>query len=304
MKRKIIAVFIICLCINGLVSADSQQALNHREDKQATSSIVGQVINVLHHNELLTSLTKIQENLNRDLAKEIKALKEQKSLGVLSSLLALTFIYGMLHAMGPGHGKSVMSSWIVARQRRLRDVVFVGITAAASHALSAAFIIGAAYVILGKFATLSTQQLNMYLQIGATVLVIVIGLGMIIRWLRSKFAEKKDELSSPTASVDVLGEKPMLIALSIGMIPCPVASVILIFCLTMGLIWQGILLVLSFAIGMVVTLVAVSYFVWSVKEKIASRKLAAIQYVFTNILPAVGGIVLVVLGSTLLYSLL
>jgi ABC-type nickel/cobalt efflux system permease component RcnA len=300
MKNKIIKIISIILAVVFVISLICANQLSPKSSTDG--SIVMQINKVLYHNEVMVSLTKLQENLNRTMAIEIKALKDQKKPSLLFLLMAVSFIYGIFHAMGPGHGKSIISSWIISQQRRLADVLFISVSAAAFHALSAALVVGGTYVILNKFAALSTQKLNLYLEIAAAILVISIGLSMIIRLIYGKCTKTRSTQEQTTTTK--LWRKPLVVALSIGIVPCPVTSVILIFCLTLGLIWQGILLVISFAIGMGMSLVAISLLVWSLKEKLTSKKLSVFKYAVTNVFPVIGGVFLVFLGSTILSSLL
>jgi nickel/cobalt exporter len=297
MNYKIVALFLICFFINCSVLASPSHL---GEEKQPAENIVAEVSTLLQHNPLLLKLTIFQRSLNENLSTKIKELKEQHNSALLFSILTVTFIYGIFHALGPGHGKSVISSWIIGQQRRLKEVLFISILAAALHALSAAVIVGGTYIILGKFAAVSTQKLNADLQVAAAILLIVIGFSMIFRLIQDKVAKTRHQLEEKTI---ILWKKPLVVAFSIGVVPCPVTSVILIFCLSLGLIWQGILLVLSFAVGMGVSLVAVTLLVWLLKEKIVNQKLAAFQFAVTNILPIIGGVFLVFMGSVILHFL-
>jgi nickel/cobalt exporter len=298
MNYKIIALFVICFFINCSVIASP--SFHPIEEKQSVENIVDEVSNLLLHNPLLLNLIKFQRSLNENLSTQIKELKDQHNSSLLFSILTIAFIYGIFHALGPGHGKSVISSWIIGQERSLGEVLFISILAAAFHALSAALIVGGTYMILGKFAAVSIQKLNDDLQVVAAILLVVIGFSMIIRLIRDKLAKKKSQLKQKTI---ILWKNPLFVAFSIGIVPCPVTSVILIFCLSLGLIWQGVLLVISFAIGMGVSLVVVALLVWSLKEKIANQKLAAFQFAVTNILPIMGGVFLVFMGSIILHFL-
>jgi len=303
MKLRVAAILLLFLYIHCSAIANPSPSSYQPEVKLAVENTGQQVSDLLQHNALIVNLTKLQQNLNKNIAFKIKELKEQQSPLLLFSLLAIAFIYGIFHAIGPGHGKSIISSWIISQQRSLNDVLFISVFAAAFHALSAALIVGGTYLIMGKFAAVSTQKLNAYLQIAAAILVIGIGLGMMIRLVIGRFTKNSSSLVQATPTAMPPG-KPLLVAFSIGVVPCPVTSVILIFCLTLGLIWQGILLVISFAVGMGVSLVAVSLLVWSLKEKITNKNLSIVQYVVTSILPVMGGLFLILIGSTILYSLL
>lgn len=261
-----------------------------------------QVSDIFQPEALLVKLTKLQQKLNKDIAIKIKELKQHQNPLLLFPLLVISFVYGIFHALGPGHGKSIITSWIITQQRSVGTVLFVSLFAAASHALSAGMLVSGTYIVLGKFAAISTQKLNAYLQIAAALLVIGIGLSMLIRLICG--SSTKDSSLLKQSSSSPFWESPFAVALSIGIVPCPVTSVILIFCLTLGLFWQGIVLVISFAAGMGVSLVTVAFLVWSLKEKITPNKLSGFYYIITRVLPVAGGIFLVVIGSIMLYSFL
>jgi nickel/cobalt exporter len=300
MKLRITSILLLVFFIYCLVIA-TPALFSQAEAKPLIDTISQQVSDVFQHNALLVQLTKLQQSLNKDIAMKIKELKQQEDPLLLVSLLFMSFIYGIVHAIGPGHGKSIISNWIIAQQRKLSTVIFVSGLAAAAHALSATLIVGGTYVLLGKFATVSTQKLNVYLQIAAAILIIGMGLAMLIRLVHGRFSQSRSDLGQALPSP---WESPSVVALSIGVVPCPVTSVVLIFCLTLGLIWQGLLLVLSFAAGMGISLITIAFLVWSCKEKITPKKLSGFHHVVTHVFPAIGGIFLVAIGSAILYSLL
>ena len=300
MKLRITSILLLVLFIYCLAIA-TPALFSQAEAKPLVDTISQQISDVLQYKALLVQLTKLQQGLNKDIALKIKELKQQQDPLLLVSLLVMSFIYGIVHAIGPGHGKSIISSWIIAQQRKLSTVIFVSGLAAATHALSATLIVGGTYVLLGKYISVSTQKLNTYLQISAALLVIGIGLAMLIRLVYGRLYKNRSDLRQ--ASPRLWG-RPSVVALSIGLVPCPVTSVVLIFCLTLGLIWQGLLLVLSFAAGMGVSLIAIAFLVWSCKEKIMPNNLSGVHCVVTQIFPAVGGIFLIAIGSAILYSLL
>ena len=300
MRLRISAILLLVLFIYCLTSFNPS-LFSQTEAKPLVDTIAQQVSNVFQHNALLVQLTKLQQSLNKNIATKIMELKQQQQDLLLFPLMVMSFIYGIVHAIGPGHGKSIISSWIIAQQRNLSTVIFVSGLAAVTHALSATLVVGGTYVLLGKFVAVSTQKLNAYLQIVAAILIIGIGLAMLIRLFHGRFSQSRPDLKQESPR---LWGSPSVVALSIGVVPCPVTSVVLIFCLTLGLVWQGLLLVLAFAAGMGVSLVTIAFLIWSFKEKITPKKLSGFHYVVTHVLPAVGGIFLIAIGSAMLHSFL
>ena len=57
-------------------------------------------------------------------------------------LAAMSFIYGVVHAVGPGHGKTIISSYVVANEETVRRGVIISFIAAALQALSAIALVG------------------------------------------------------------------------------------------------------------------------------------------------------------------
>src|SRR3712207_7656271 len=51
--------------------------------------------------------------LFRSFIKEMKLLIRERERGVFGTLLGMTFLYGLLHSLGPGHGKSFLVTYVL-----------------------------------------------------------------------------------------------------------------------------------------------------------------------------------------------
>ena len=78
-----------------------------------------------------------QQSLQRMLATSVKGLKTEHPMGGALTLAALSFAYGILHAVGPGHGKTIISSYVVANEETVRRGVIISFIAAGLQALTA-----------------------------------------------------------------------------------------------------------------------------------------------------------------------
>jgi nickel/cobalt exporter len=90
-----------------------------------------------------------QQSLQRMLATSVKTLKTDNPLGGAITLAALSFIYGVLHAVGPGHGKTIISSYVVANEETVRRGVIISFIAAGLQALTAVVLVGVLLIALG-----------------------------------------------------------------------------------------------------------------------------------------------------------
>jgi nickel/cobalt transporter (NicO) family protein len=70
------------------------------------------------------------------------------------SLMGISFVYGIFHAAGPGHGKAVISSYLVANEETWRRGMTLSFAAAAMQSLTAVIIVSVAAVLLGATAKL------------------------------------------------------------------------------------------------------------------------------------------------------
>nr|WP_255803322.1 hypothetical protein [Treponema denticola] len=63
------------------------------------------------------NILKGQRILNQKLGDYISAWKENKNFAVLLSILALSFLYGLVHAAGPGHRKTIIFSFTLQKNQ-------------------------------------------------------------------------------------------------------------------------------------------------------------------------------------------
>jgi ABC-type nickel/cobalt efflux system permease component RcnA len=81
-----------------------------------------------------------QSEFYREMSATIRAAKSDGS--AVWSLLAISFAYGIFHAAGPGHGKAVISSYLVANQETARRGIALSFASALMQSLVAVLIVG------------------------------------------------------------------------------------------------------------------------------------------------------------------
>lgn len=112
----------------------------------------------------------------RSLSGFIKASKQDGA--AMWSLFGISFVYGVFHAVGPGHGKAVISSYLVANQETWRRGVVLSFVSAGIQSVVAIIVVAIAAVLLG--ATAKAIGLTVHLvEIVSYVLVILIGLRLL-----------------------------------------------------------------------------------------------------------------------------
>ncbi len=123
-----------------------------------------------------------QQAFYRSLTGALKAMREDP--WQLGALVGLSFAYGIFHAAGPGHGKAVISSYMIANEIQLRRGVFIAFLSAFMQGAVAILLVIAAYLIL-RGTTVSMTQATQALEIASFALITLFGFWLIVRKLRS-----------------------------------------------------------------------------------------------------------------------
>jgi nickel/cobalt exporter len=117
-----------------------------------------------------------QSAFYRQMAGAIKAAKEDGS--ALWTLVGISFAYGVFHAAGPGHGKAVISSYLIADNATWKRGALLAIISALVQALVAIAVVGIAAVALGATARTMSNAVR-WIEIAAYSLIIAFGLYLL-----------------------------------------------------------------------------------------------------------------------------
>jgi nickel/cobalt transporter (NicO) family protein len=113
-----------------------------------------------------------QKEFYRAMTGALKAMRDDGSKAWL--LVGLSFVYGVLHAAGPGHGKAVISSYMVANEVTLRRGIILSFISAFLQALSALVIVGLAFLVL-RGTTISMDDATQAFEVASFALITAFG---------------------------------------------------------------------------------------------------------------------------------
>ncbi|NKK69936.1 delayed-early response protein/equilibrative nucleoside transporter [Rhizobium leguminosarum bv. viciae] len=123
-----------------------------------------------------------QQAFYRALTGALKAMRQDP--WQLASLIGLSFAYGVFHAAGPGHGKAVISSYMIANEVELKRGVVISFISAFVQGVMAVALVGGAWLVLrGTGITLTAATHAM--EIASFIMVILFGGWLLFRKLRS-----------------------------------------------------------------------------------------------------------------------
>ena len=195
-----------------------------------------------------------QHKLNSELTKLVKRLKENRSWEALSSLILVSFLYGIIHAAGPGHGKVVVFSYFISRRSRMKKGILLGNLISLFHAISGVMVVLTLYFIIKTAYLASFEATSQKIKLASYTLVILIGLALLIRSLLDAKKGSVHDLHGNgfLTSSDRKGILPL--ALAVGMVPCPGVVIIMLFSLSLNLLGIGLMMSFTMALGMATTI--------------------------------------------------
>jgi nickel/cobalt exporter len=239
------------------------------------------------HN-LYAWLTAWQADINRRLATAVRDIRTGNPVTATFVLAVLSFAYGVLHAAGPGHGKAVISSYVLANERTVRRGIALSFLAALIQGLSALIVVCILVLVL-KATGLTMKATEAWLETASWALVAVVGGWLLWRQLRGVKAPSTahahthdhhhhghghghdhhhahdhsccDHAHMPDPK-QLEGawswRKALPIALAVGVRPCTGAILVLVFAIGQGLLWAGVFATFAMALGTAITVSALA----------------------------------------------
>lgn len=194
----------------------------------------------------LVKVTRMQRSIRSELSSQLRGLKTNPQVWGLLGFLAMAFAYGALHAAGPGHGKAVATSFVIARGESPARAALLGLVMGATHAASAALLVLGLHAVLEHSLMAHFQSSGIWIERVSYAIV-----GLIALWLvYEAVTDQPGSDNGPTAPHRDLWAT----GLAAGMVPCPGAAIVLLFSVSLGATGFGLAAVAAMALGMGTTI--------------------------------------------------
>ena len=235
--------------------------------------------------------------------------------GVFVLLLLAAFVWGALHALSPGHGKTMVAAYLVGTRGTARHAVALGAVVTVAHTIGV-FALGLVTLLLAQY--ILPEDLYPWLNLAAGVLIVAVGIGVMrsrIRWARERraghehshdhghvhgHADHQHSHEHDHASPETSWKGVTAMGVSAGIIPCPTALVVLLAAISQHQVGLGLLLITVFSIGLAATLTVIGLAVVHAKrlmERLGDR--VPLSGRVASVLPAASTLVILGLGIVL-----
>jgi len=277
-----------------------------------------------------------QATLHRELSANLSSLGREASLATAWTLVVTSFVYGVLHAVGPGHGKVILTTYLVSHERRVgRAVLLSAVSSFVQAAVAIVLVLGLIWV--AGLAGRQAQDAALWVERASYVLVGVLGGWLLWRALRSGHdhghahsghdghdhhdhhdhghhhhregdghgEDSHAHVVSPEAAARVHDLRTgAAVVLSVGLRPCSGAVLVLVVASLLGLVWAGVLAVLAMAVGTAITVCLLALFAVVASDRAA--RLARLEgralAIAGRVVAGLGGTVILAFGILLLWG--
>ncbi len=238
--RRILVVFGVCLAVGAVVFADVWKE---------------------HGGALLLWIQAQQKLFHNIMGRDLRTVAETHAFGAALSLMTVGFLYGIFHAVGPGHGKVIVTGYLLAGRHNLRRGIMVSALSSLLQAITAIVLVVGLYQVLGM-ARQETETAAAWLEVAGYGFMALVGLALLLRGVGEAWHLKDDHHHhddcnhsiDPAAVAAVADRRSLaLMILSIGIRPCTGAIVLLVFACMLGAVWAGILATLAMGVGTFIT---------------------------------------------------
>ncbi|HUF54125.1 MAG TPA: high frequency lysogenization protein HflD [Dehalococcoidia bacterium] len=192
---------------------------------------------------------------------------ENLTLTVVLLALLAAFGFGALHALEPGHGKTLVAAYFVGVKGSAGQALLLGLVIAATHTVGV-LTIGLIAIFGSQF--ILPEDLYPWLSLAAELMVLALGLRLVTmrgggRYLHRlahllpwKHRHAHEHGGAESASGAPPWRSLVALGLADGLTPSPSALIVLLAAISLGRIEMGIALIVAFNVGLAAVLAGVS----------------------------------------------
>jgi nickel/cobalt exporter len=223
------------------------------------------------------------------------------SLLVVFASLGVAMFWGAAHALSPGHGKTIITAYLVGQRGTPWHAALLGLIVTVTHTIGV-FALGVVTLALSQFIV--PDDLYPWLNLTTGLLVVGIGASVFLARWRHRRAHAHGHAHhhhhhhhhnhQPAPTGEGPGWRSLLaVGVSGGLLPCPSALVVLLAAISLHRIAFGLLLILAFSVGLALTVTAVGLVAVLAKRAFAR---VSLEGPLVRLLPAASALVILVAG--------
>jgi nickel/cobalt transporter (NicO) family protein len=249
--------------------------------------------------------------VQKDRLAELIAIPEITPTVVLFALL-LAFGLGAMHALSPGHGKTVVGAYLVGSRGTIKHAMFLGLTVTITHTVGV-FALGLITLFASNY--ILPEKIMPFLTFISGLMVFYIGVNLFKDRLLSIFGTKDihshhthehgahshgGKVHSHLPPQEITWKNLLGLGISGGLLPCPSALVLMLSAISLNRTGYGILLTFVFSLGLAATLTSIGLIFLYVGKIFGDSKFGESKIL--KGLPALSAFVIACFGAVICYQ--
>jgi nickel/cobalt transporter (NicO) family protein len=250
----------------------------------------------------------------------LRQIKTSSPLAAAWTLMFLSFGYGVFHAAGPGHGKTVISAWLLATENELKRGVVIAFLSSIIQAVVAILLVSILLLVVASAGS-TARDFAGFLESASYAMIGAMGLYLIWTALRPQVQHvhhdhhHHDHIHDENCghahvaeAKQVRGQwsltKAFSLAFAVGIRPCTGAILVLILANALGIYWAGVTSTLVMAFGTFLTvsiIAAIAVYSKKLAMRLAARDDKWLGW-FAFALRLGGGLAIAGLGGLLFWG--
>ena len=267
----------------------------------------------------------IEENLldkfTYNVKKYLVDIEKGEDKYALFFLLMASFLYGVLHALGPGHGKALAFSYFSARKSTYLEAFGISLATAFVHIIGSLILVLVSVFVLQSVLNRFMEDSISYITAFSAVIIMLLALFILYRKLSKKtnvccacnvdlkntsFSTNptnptnmnfiKTNTNKPVLNTKRSKKQDLIFVLTAGIIPCPGTVLLFVYAFLLKTYFSVILASIAISVGMAVVIFASSFL------GVSLHKVSSKSEKITNIVEIVAPIFMFILGLILLLN--
>lgn len=224
--------------------------------------------------------------------------------GLWGLLLAMStaFLFGILHAMMPGHGKTALFSYHLGQKTSLTASILNGTILALTHVGIAIILVASGFAVISKL--FATGGRTPQFETASGIMIVLIGAILLWQAMSRHMLSTRKAAGNPEDGGTGDDQDPSTtrngrtLAFVAGLVPCPLTTFIMSYALARGLLAAGLAVTAAMATGMVLTIATVAVVATLSRERLLAffSRSKALRSILGGVLETGGALLLLGFG--------
>jgi ABC-type nickel/cobalt efflux system permease component RcnA len=225
----------------------------------------------------------------------LSRMLERKSLGWRLVLLSVAAAFGLgcLHALSPGHGKTIVAAYLVGSRGTLKHAGLLGLVVTFTHTFTV-FLLGLGVLFFQQYVV--PEKVIPTLGALSGMSIVAVGVSLLYRRTQSLLAvgrRRHHQHRMPEGEITPAS----LIALGVGggLVPCPSALILMLSAIALGRPAFGLVLLIGFSSGLALVLMSIGAMALYARHLLPDSQTVGKHPAF-RLIPVFSSVVVIVLG--------